>query len=56
MATSTGYMTFTVVMMVTAAERRYIVIRSPATVFDIGGFIVSRPNAYAVGVSVSATS
>jgi len=39
--------------MVTAAKRRYVVARSPATVDDTGGFIVTRPNIPAVIVSAT---
>ncbi len=40
-ATFTGW---TIVSMVTAAIRRHMVARSPATVDNIGRFIVNRPN------------
>lgn len=50
MAPSTGFMTFAFVMMFTPAERRNIVGRSPATVFDNRGSIVGHPNVVVVSV------
>lgn len=49
-ATVTGW---TIVSMVTAAIRRHMVTRSPATVDNIGRFIVNRPNTPIVIVSTS---